>query len=424
MVTHGGFASYIEAFNETYQITSADRLLQFASLSFDISAEEIYASLTRGAMVVLRGDEMLASPQVFLRQCRELEITVLVLPTAYWQELTTGSTAEDWSQQQLRLIDIGGEIALAEHMVRGRCLAGEQVQLINGYGPTETTIVATWWCVPTHIHELTFASAGVPIGRPVPNLQAYVLDKHLQPVPIGVAGELHLGGAGLARGYLNNPALTAERFIPHPFSRQTGARLYKTGDVARYLANGDLIVTGRTDQQVKVRGFRVELGEIETALTRHPAIRECVVVAKAEAAGSNRLIAYVVPAQGSTTTSSKLREYLKGNLPEYMIPAVFVTLAELPLTANDKVDRRALPEPDSTALGTDFLAPRSPVEELVAGIWAEVLGLERISVVDNFFDLGGHSLLATQVISRVRDAFGQEVAFVRAADGGGVGARD
>ena len=244
------------------------------------------------------------------------------------------------------------------------------------------------------------------------NLQAYVLDKHLQPVPIGVSGELHLGGAGLARGYLNNPAFTAERFIPHPFSRQPGAFLYKTGDVARYLPSGDLLMTGRRDQQVKIRGFRVELGEVETALTRHAGIKECVVVAQATSASSKRLVAYVVQDQESATTTSELRQYLKGNLPDYMIPSVFVTLAELPLTQNGKVDRRALPEPDTarTGLGTDFIGPRTPVEELVAAIWAEVLDLERISVVDNFFDLGGHSLLATQVISRVRDAFGQEVA--------------
>ena len=411
MVTHGGLANYIAAFNETHQITPADEFCSFSSISFDVSAEEIYVPLASGATVVLRTEEMLSSPQVFLRQCRDLEITVLVPPTAYWQELTTGSTAADWSLQRLRLIDIGGEMVLAEHLVRGRRLAGEQVQLINGYGPTETTIEATWWPMPTQIDELTFAAAGVPIGRPVPNLQAYVLDKHLQPVPIGVAGELHLGGAGLARGYLNNAALTAERFIPHPFSREAGARLYKTGDVARYLPSGDLIFSGRTDQQVKIRGFRIELGEIQTALTRHAAIRECVVVAVAEASGSKRLIAYVVPHQDKATSSSELRQYLKGNLPEYMIPSAFVTLAELPQTANDKVDRRALQamEVEFEASGQRVTA-RTPVEEIVTAIWGEVLRREIVSVHDNFFELGGHSLLATQVISRVRDTFVQEVA--------------
>ena len=412
MITHGGLANYIQAFNEINQITSADRVLQFHSLSFDACAEDTYPALTSGATVVLRTEEMLSSPQVFLRQCGELDITVLTIPTAYWHELTTGSTAADWSLERLRLVILGGEIVLAEHLVTWRRLAGEKVQLANGYGPTETTIATTWYVAPAPIDGLTFASAGVPIGRPVRNLQAYVLDKHLRPVPIGVAGEIHLGGAGLARGYLNNPELTAERFIPHPFSRQAGACLYKTGDVARYLPEGDLVIIGRTDQQVKIRGFRVEIGEVESALTRHPSIRECVVVAKAATSGSKRLIAYIVLTAESATSNSELRQYLKGNLPDYMIPSAFVTLAELPLTQSGKVDRRALPEPDSagTSLGMDFVAPRTPVEELVASIWAEVLDLERISVVDNFFDLGGHSLLATQVISRVRDAFGQEVA--------------
>ena len=252
MITHGGLASYIEAYNETFQITSADRILQFFSISFDGHAEEIYVALTTGAMLVLRTDEMLSSPQVFLRQCRELALTVLVLPTAYWQELTAGSTADDWSLERLRLIDIGGEIALAQYLMAWRRLAAENVQLINGYGPTETTIAATWWYAPAQLDELSFGSAGVPVGRPVPSLQAYVLDKHLRPVPIGVTGELHLGGAGVTRGYLNNPELTAERFIPHPFSREVGASLYKTGDVARYLPGGDLVITGRTDQQVKI----------------------------------------------------------------------------------------------------------------------------------------------------------------------------
>ena len=410
MVTHGGLANYIEVFNETYQITSEDRVLQFASISFDASAEEIYGALTSGATLVLRTDEMLLSPKVFLSQCRELEITVLDLPTAYWHELTAGSTAEDWSLERLRLVILGGEMALVQHVVTWRTLAGEQIHLINSYGPTETTIVATWWGAPAQLDELTLGSAGVPIGRPVRNLQAYLLDKHLQPVPIGVAGELHLGGAGLARGYLNNPTLTAERFIPHPFSRQAGACLYKTGDVARYLPNGDLIVTGRTDQQVKIRGFRVESGEVETAITRHPAIKECVVVAKAESSGSKRLIAYVVPDQDRATSTSELRGYLKGNLPDYMIPSAFVTLAELPLTPNNKVNRRALQALEVEYAGGESVLARTPTEEILSAIWAEVLGRETVSVHDNFFELGGHSLLATQVISRVRDAFGQEVA--------------
>ena len=409
VLTHGGLVNYIQTVRDTCQLNSADRVLQFFSISFDAFAEEVYGALTAGATLVLRPAEMLSSPQVFLRHCRELEITVLDLPTAYWHELTAGSTAEDWSQQRLRLVIFGGEIALVQHVRTWRALVGEEIHLNNGYGPTETTIAATWYIPPAQFDDLTHVSAGLPIGQPMRNLQAYVLDKHLQPVPVGVSGEIHLGGAGLARGYLNNPALTAERFIPHPFSRQAGARLYKTGDVGRYLPNGDLIVTGRTDQQVKIRGFRVELGEVETALTRHPEIKECVVIAQAEASGSKRLIAYVVAEQEGATSSSELRGYLKGNLPDYMIPSAFVTLAELPLTANGKVDRRALQTLEVEIAGGERVLARTPVEEIVAAIWAEVLGRETVSVHDNFFELGGHSLLATRVISRVRDAFGQEV---------------
>src|SRR6185369_11128982 len=399
-ITHGGLANYIQTWRDTCQLNSADRVLQFFSISFDVFAEEVYGTLTAGATLVLRPAEMLSSPQVFLRHCRELEITVLDLPTAYWHELTAGSRAEDWSLAQLRLVILGGEIALVPHVLRWRTLAGEQIQLSNAYGPTETTISATWYIPPAQLDELTLASAGLPIGRPMRNLQAYILDQHLQPVPIGVCGEVHLGGVGLARGYLNNPALTAERFIPHPFSRQAGACLYKTGDVGRYLPNGDLIVAGRTDQQVKIRGFRVELGEVETALTRHPGIKECVVIAQAEASGGKRLIAYVVAEQDGATSSSELRGYLKGNLPDYMIPSAFVTLAELPLTVNGKVDRRALQTLEVEIAGGERVPARTPVEEIMAAIWAEVLRRETVSVHDNFFELGGHSLLATQVISR------------------------
>ncbi|MBI2998696.1 MAG: AMP-binding protein [Deltaproteobacteria bacterium] len=279
------------------------------------------------------------------------------------------------------------------------------------------------------------AAAPVPIGRPIANAQVYILDHYLNPVPIGVCGELYIGGDGLARDYLNHPELTAETFIPHPLSDKPGARLYKTGDLARYLPDGNIEFIGRIDHQVKIRGFRIELGEIESVLDEHPAVRESVVIAREDAPGDpsaplragpsaplrtgpsaplrtgKRLVAYVVPSGRPGPSVGKLREFLKERLPEYMIPSVFMFLEALPLLPNGKVDRRVLPAPDQSRpeLENPFIAPRTPVEAALARIWAGVLKLEQIGIHDNFFDLGGHSLLATQVISGARDTFQVEL---------------
>jgi acyl carrier protein len=245
------------------------------------------------------------------------------------------------------------------------------------------------------------------IGKPIANTKIYILDANLHPVPVGVPGELYIGGIGLARGYLRRPDLTAEKFIPHPFSHEPGARLYKTGDLARYLPDGNIEFLGRTDDQVKIRGFRIELGEIEAILGQHPAVMETVVMAREESPGDKRLVAYVVPRQEGASTISELRSFAKEKLPEYMVPSTFVFLDRLPLTPNGKVDRKALPTPDQKRpkLEEVYVAPRNPVEEIIAEIWAEVLKVGKVGIHDNFFDLGGHSLLATQVMSRVRDAF-------------------
>jgi len=255
----------------------------------------------------------------------------------------------------------------------------------------------------------------VPIGHPIANTQVYILDRYLQPIPIGGPGELYIGGHGVARGYHNRPDLTADSFIPNPFSDEPGARLYKTGDLARYLPDGNIEFLRRIDHQVKIRGFRIESGEIEAVLRQHSMVRETVVVAREDGRGDKSLAAYVVPVRGESPTISDLRGFLRQRLPDYMVPSAFVMLDELPLTPNGKVDRRALPPPDQIRLDLEqaFVAPRTPVEETLASIWAQVLDIERIGVYDDFFDLGGHSLLATQFVSRVRQEFKVELPLVR-----------
>ena len=273
--------------------------------------------------------------------------------------------------------------------------------LHNLYGPTEAAIDVTYWaCERASEREI------VPIGRPIANTEVYVLDQRGRLVPVGVAGELHIGGAGLARGYWQRPELTAERFIPDSFSGKAGARLYRTGDLVRYLEAGELEYLGRLDQQVKVRGHRIELGEIEAVLGQHEGVRQSVVVAREDAPGQKQLVAYVVSAGEAEVSSTELRSYLREKLPEYMAPAFFVPLAELPLTPNGKVDRRALPAPEHTRAQSEesYVAARTAVEELLVVIWCEVLGLEQVGVHDNFFHLGGDSILSIQVISKARQA--------------------
>ncbi len=302
---------------------------------------------------------------------------------------------------------IGGEALRPEHVDFWRRHAPETV-LINEYGPTETVVGCCVYRVPRDQP----ISGLIPIGRPIANTRLYVLNEHLEPVPVGVAGELYIGGAGVARGYLRRPALTAERFIPDPFAAEPGGRLYRTGDLARWRPDGNLEYLGRVDRQVKVRGFRIEPAEIEEALARHPAIREAVVVTREHGIDDRRLVAYVTLAEGRPALDdTELRRFLRRSLSEPMIPSAFMTLENLPLTPNGKVDREALPDPGGGEARPDasFVAPRGPVEEEVASAWKTVLRLERVGVHDNFFDLGGHSLLATQVVSRLRDASGVEI---------------
>jgi amino acid adenylation domain-containing protein/non-ribosomal peptide synthase protein (TIGR01720 family) len=400
-VDHAALVKYTEGAGVEQGIVPDDRVLQFASMSFDTSAEEIYPCLSRGARLVLRSDKMLASHTAFLEQCRDWQVSVLDLPTAYWHELVDHlNSTGDELPASLRLVIIGGECAYWNRLRSWQRLVGGRVRLLNTYGPTETTIVATS-C------DLTEAMGGeapvgeASIGRPVANARAYLLDGRLQPVSIGVVGQLYVGGAGLARGYINEPGSTAEKFIPDPFNACDGARLYQTGDLARWDACGRLDFLGRSDHQIKHRGFRIEPGEIEAALLKHPAVSEAVVIGPPHEEPAKRLAAYFVCKEGQSLATGDLREFLKQALPDFMIPQVFIRLAALPLTAHGKVDRKALPAnsawPDSQA---DFVAPRDEKESALADIWSEVLGLDRVGVNDNFFELGGDSILTMQVISK------------------------
>lgn len=411
MIQHRSLVNHTEAAGIDYELQHTDHVLQFVSISFDASAEEIYPCLTRGATLVLRSEEMLDSVPLFTRTSKDWTLTVLNLPTAYWHQIATRLSKEVLNLlPSLRLVILGGERALPEVITAWQQQVGKRVRLFNTYGPTEATIVATRWELSPSAEGGT-ALPDVPIGRAIANVQTYVLDRYLRPVAMGVAGELHIGGVGVARGYLNAPELTAERFIPNLFSSEPGARLYKTGDRVRYRPDGNLEFLGRFDDQAKVRGFRVEPGEIEVALSRHAAVRENVVVARENGQGSHHLVAYVVAAHEPAPTVSELRGFLEEKLPEYMVPSAFVLLDAIPLTPHGKVDRGALPTPDGTRpeLNKPFVAPCTPTEKLLAQIWAQVLGVEPIGVQDNFFDLGGHSLLATQILFRLRDTFQAEI---------------
>jgi natural product biosynthesis luciferase-like monooxygenase protein len=290
-------------------------------------------------------------------------------------------------------------------------LAGQftdRVPVRNMYGPTETTVWST-------THVVGAETGSVPIGRPIANTQVYILDQHRQPVPVGVPGELYIGGDGVARGYLNRPELTAEKFVPDPFRSDPAARLYRTGDCARYRSDGQIEFLGRADHQVKIRGHRIEPGEIEAILNQHPDVRQTVVTGRTDSSGDPRLVAYVVPSPGVTPSPTRLRRFLHGKLPEAMVPAAFVVLAELPLTPNGKVDRGALPEPsgDRPELETAYVAPQTRLEQTLAELWRELLQVERVGLNDNFFDLGGHSLLIVQAQARIRETLGLEVPIVK-----------
>ena len=391
LLAHRGLCNLATAQIQLFGVQPDSRVLQFASFSFDASVSEVFMAIVSGATLVLALRDSLMPGPGLIGLLHKEAITTVTLPPSVLAVLP----AEEFPA--LQTIVVAGE-ACSPYFV-GRWAPGRQ--FFNAYGPTETTVCAT-------IALCSDGSQKPPIGRPIANTQIYILDLHNQPVPIGVPGELHIAGVGLAKGYLNRPDLTDEKFIPNPFSNEPGSRLYKTSDLARYLPDGNIEYLGRIDDQVKVRGFRIELGEIEAALSQHPNLLSAAVALREDIPGQKSLVAYIVPVQESAPTVGELRGFLKQQLPDYMIPNAFVTLPALLITPNGKVDRRVLPAPDINSLiqTLEFVAPQTPTEELVASIWKKVLGVEQASVNDNFFELGGHSLLATQVVSQLNSSLG------------------
>jgi amino acid adenylation domain-containing protein len=385
-----GFLSWVHS---TFTQEELSGVLASTSICFDLSVFEIFAPLTCGGMVILAQDAL-----ALARIPNRTKVSLLnTVPSAMNELLNLVAIP-----QSVRVSNLAGE-PLRTDLVR-RIYESTSVRKVHDlYGPTEGTTYSTWTCrTPNGLQT---------IGRPIANTQVYILDGSLNPVPVGVVGELHIGGDGLARGYLNRPELTSEKFIPNPLSADPTSRLYKTGDLSRYLPDGNIEFLGRIDHQVKIRGYRIELGEIEAVLGQHPAVREAVVLAREDSPGERRLVAYVIAAPGLAPSANELRSFLQQKVPQYMVPSVFMFLDSLPLTPNGKVDRKALPAPDQSRpeLGESYSGPCTPVEELLANIWAEVLKLDKVGIHDNFFHLGGHSLLATRVVSRVREAFQVEL---------------
>lgn len=415
MIQHRSLVSYTKTVISGYGMRDSDRVLQFCSLSFDISAEEIYPCLTCGATLVLRNDQMIESVPLFLETCRNWGVTVLSLPTAYWHEITASlGTEVDSLPASFRLIIIAGERALPERLASWRRHVGTQVRLINTYGLTESTIISTL-CELTSAPQLDASAAEISIGRVIRNTQIYILDQGMQPVPIGLPGEIYIGGLLLARGYFNRPDLTAEKFIPDPFGAERGGRLYRTGDAARYLRDGNIEFLGRIDQQVKLRGYRIELGEIEAALSQHPLARENIVIAQEYLPGKKRLVAYIALKQEHAPGPNEFRSFLQQRLPAYMVPSLFILMGSLPLTPNGKVDRKALPAPEGNraALEAAYVAPQNEVEKKLSAIWQDVLHLEQVGAEDNFFDLGGHSLLMIELHAKITRAFDREMSMIK-----------
>lgn len=406
MIPHRGVLNHSRAMTQAFEMNASDRVLQFSSMGFDVTVEQLYPALVNGATVVLRTEEVLSSTHHFLQFVEQQNITVLLLPVAFWHEWVNGMASLQLSiPSRLRLVAVGGEKPARSVYAQWRKLVGDYPRWLNAYGPTETTVTATLYDPIAANYDPT--QGEIPIGRAISNTEVHVLDSDLKPVPIGECGELYIGGLGLAQGYLNLPEQTAAKFIPNPFSDDLHSRLYKTGDRVRCLLDGNLEFIGRFDFQVKLRGFRIELSEIEVQLEQYAAIQQAIVVAQTDQTRNPRLVAYLKLHPNQEFHSDQLRQFLQQKLPDYMIPSVFVELASFPLTPNGKVDRQALPAPRvELAANRAIAAPTNATETQLVQIWEEILGITGIGITDNFFELGGHSLLVGRLSDQIFQAFG------------------
>lgn len=400
MVSHRGLMNYLQWCVDAYAVADGQGALVQSSIGFDFTITSLFTPLLVGRTVHLLPEDIGV----------EGLTTALSSGNQYGLVKVTPSHLDILRQQQYnprianaaKMLIVGGEALRGDSLSSWR-VDSPSIRIVNEYGPTETVV----GCCTYEVSASIPTEGNIPIGRPIANTQVYVLDRHLQPVAIGGVGELYIGGRGLARGYLHRPSLTAERFVPHPFGRETGTRLYQTGDMTRFLSNGILDFIGRNDRQIKLRGYRIELGEIELVLSQHQSVQESTVLLHEDVPGDRRLVGYVVLHRDALATPGDLQTFLRASLPAYMVPSAFVFLEAMPLTVNGKIDHSALPAYGTVRprTETEFVAPRTLTEDVLATIWANVLGLNRVSIYDNFFELGGHSLLATQLISRVQNAF-------------------
>jgi amino acid adenylation domain-containing protein len=398
-IEHRQIVNYLFSISEKLELKAGAGFAMVSSFAADLGHTAIFPGLCHGATLhIISRDEAMDAAALGEYFDRHHVDYLKIVPSHLAALLACGEQSHVIPKQQLVL---GGEASTYELVETVRRL-DNQCQILNHYGPTETTVgVLTYRVEPGQHREL---AAIVPLGQPLSNVQVYILDQRMQPVPLGVAGELYIGGRCVSRGYIKKPSLTAERFVPHPFSTEPGARLYKTGDSVRYSPDGHIQFLGRLDQQIKMRGLRIEPGEIEAAIREYPGANEAAVIFD-ETGGRQRLIAYLVARPQSQISIEELSHHLKRRLPDYMIPSAFVLLDQMPLTSNGKLDRKALPLPESVVQDetSGYTSPRTGVEQVIASIWATLLRRERVGVEDNFFTLGGHSLLATQVLSRVRE---------------------
>jgi aspartate racemase len=407
MVPHRGIVNHSRAITPAFELKASDRVLQFSSISFDVTGEQLYPALVNGATVILRTEDISSSTQHFLQFLEQQQITVLLLPVAFWHEWVNGMALLQLSiPASVRLVAVGGEKPSRSVYAQWRKLVGHYPRWLNGYGLTETTITTTLYDpIAAHYNP---DQGEIPIGKAIANTEVHILNPALQPVPVGECGELYIGGLGLADGYLNLPEQTAAKFIQNPFSKDPQSRLYKTGDRGRCLADGNLEFMGRFDFQVKLQGFRVELTEIELQLEQAAPIQQAIVLAQVDPAENSRLVAYLKLHPHQEFDPTELRQWLQQTLPEYMIPAVFVEVKSFPLTSHGKVDRQALPIP---ALGKEvedraIVAPTNEVEARLRQIWENILGINHIGITDNFFELGGHSLSVVRLTDQISQAFG------------------